>query len=102
MTSKRWLYTSFDLNLDVSKFENILFYVQQNEICPKTKKEHIQGYLEVSKNIRISGLKKLNESAHWTKAKGTAEHNITYCSKDGGTLKKHLGSLYQVRATELI
>lgn len=42
---------------------------------------HWQGYLVLKKPSRLSGLKKLHEGAHWEKAKGTAQQNKTYCSK---------------------
>lgn len=52
---------------------------------------HIQGYLQANKKIRLSGLKKWHPTAHFEVAKGTADQNRKYCSKDG--LYTELGSI---------
>lgn len=44
---------------------------------------HLQGYVEFKTPTRFSTLKKKFPTAHWEKAKGDRQHNITYCSKDG-------------------
>lgn len=49
----------------------------------ENKTPHLQGYLESKSPIRFCTLKTLNERIHWEKAKGSREHNINYCSKDG-------------------
>ncbi len=44
---------------------------------------HLQGYIEFKKQIYLTGLKKLNDHAHWEAARGDRQQNINYCSKDG-------------------
>lgn len=44
---------------------------------------HLQGYTQFSSKKRLTALKKLHPSAHWEPAKGTAEQNRVYCSKQG-------------------
>lgn len=45
---------------------------------------HLQGYVSVSKNLRLSSAKKLvGDRCHIEKAKGTEEQNFIYCSKGG-------------------
>lgn len=44
---------------------------------------HLQGFLVTDKKIRLTGVKKLIPRAHFEAAKGSAEQNIKYCSKDG-------------------
>lgn len=46
---------------------------------------HIQGYIQFSDKIRLTGLRKLHGRAHWELARGTPEQNKAYCSKEGGT-----------------
>lgn len=55
------------------------------EVCPETKRQHIQGYLawdnprSLKKFQQEINLKKF----HYETARGTALQNKTYCSKDG-------------------
>lgn len=44
---------------------------------------HLQGYIALDSNSRLSGVKKLHARAHWEMAKGTAEQNRVYCTKQG-------------------
>lgn len=43
---------------------------------------HLQGYVQLKKNKLLTGMKKINKSAHWELAKGSAQDNHKYCSKD--------------------
>lgn len=43
---------------------------------------HVQGYVEFKSAKRLSTLKKWLPRAHFEKAKGSAEDNIKYCSKE--------------------
>ncbi len=45
---------------------------------------HLQGYLEFNKKMRPKGI--FCERIHWEKAKGNAQQNYDYCSKDGDIL----------------
>lgn len=45
------------------------------------KTQHLQGYLELSKNSRLSALKILLPRAHLETRKGTQQQAIDYCSK---------------------
>jgi len=65
------------------------------EICPETKTVHWQGYLEFEKAMTLSAIKaKIKgvtehipgsqvKPSWWAPARGTAEQNLVYCSKDG-------------------
>lgn len=44
---------------------------------------HLQGFTILSKNSRLSGMKKLHVKAHWEAAKGNWQQNVDYCSKQG-------------------
>lgn len=43
---------------------------------------HLQGYLQLKKKKRLTAMKKIHQTAHWEIARGTAEENKVYCSKD--------------------
>lgn len=44
---------------------------------------HLQGYVQLKKPTRLTGLKKLHPKAHWEPANGDQAQNLTYCSKQG-------------------
>lgn len=91
MSQKRnraWCFTSFDMNREpcyISELKGLRYLVYGLEICPKTEKEHWQGYLVLGDNAKtLSAMKKwLQDPAiHLEAAMGTAEQNRTYCTKD--------------------
>lgn len=56
------------------------------EICPKTKKEHLQGYTEFIKKTRVTAVRKLflikEQAFHMEARKGTPLEAAEYCKKD--------------------
>lgn len=66
----------------------IKYSIYGHEICPKSGKEHWQGYMELTgatliKTI-VNKLKVLDHKAAWLgERKGTAAQAIKYCKKDG-------------------
>lgn len=44
---------------------------------------HLQGYLQLPKKKKISGMKKINNRAHWEISRGSPEDNKKYCSEEG-------------------
>ena len=79
---------------------NCTYWIQGNEICPDSGKEHWQGYLELKGQLM---LKTLNAHVafhgmtpfHWETRWGTQEEAIEYCKKDNHFLQngkpKHQG-----------
>lgn len=66
------------------KFEKDVDYmVYQKEICPTTKKEHWQGYVELSRKLSLHSIKKLfnDPTMHIERRKGSQEQAINYCMK---------------------
>lgn len=49
---------------------------------------HLQGYVEWKSSKLFSTMKGMNSRIHWEKAKGDAQSNITYCSKENFTFSK--------------
>jgi len=61
----------------------VKYMVYGHEVAPTTGTPHLQGFVVTLKTARISALKKLHPRAHWEQAKGNAEQNRVYCTKDG-------------------
>lgn len=54
------------------------------EVCPKTKKRHIQGFVNLKKKVKFNTAKTLiGKKAHLEAAKGSDDDNRRYCSKEG-------------------
>ncbi len=45
---------------------------------------HLQGYIQLNKKIRLTGVKKLiDDKVHWEPSRGSVDDNKKYCSKEG-------------------
>lgn len=65
----------------VNTNDQFRFLTYQGEYAD-TGTPHLQGYVEISKNQRMSWFKNnFSERAHFTVAQGTSDQNIHYCSK---------------------
>lgn len=84
MTSRSYCFTSFQekLNFDEKQTRYIIF---GKEICPDTKKEHWQGYIELFNKLGIKKVKNIlgDEKVHLERRRGTREEARAYCMKDG-------------------
>lgn len=90
---KGWVFTIFNFDeeliktlvLKCSNVPEIVTYIFGREICPETKKAHLQCYIRCKKKIRWSTIFKgiLSDSTHREPAKGDEMKNLIYCSKDG-------------------
>lgn len=88
--ARNYMFTVFategiDLRvLDTSLWPEATFVVYQRELCPKTGREHFQGYLELSKAMPFTSLALWDglETAHFEVRRGSQKHAIAYCSKD--------------------
>lgn len=89
--SRNWCFTSFNLNKkNMSQIyednKDIIRYLcAGEEICPKTKKMHLQGWIQFERPKRFGGVKKVfdDDSIHIEFCKGTEFQNDKYCKKDG-------------------
>lgn len=80
----RILGTSFE---DMDTFKNrlqkldIKYYVIGKEICPTTKRNHLQFFVLLNKKKRLTSLRK-KLACHTEQARGTIEQCVAYCKKD--------------------
>jgi len=96
---RRWVVTAWS---DPNGYSCLLprYSCIGEEVCPETQTVHWQGYLEFEKAMTLSSIKaKIKgvtehipgsnvKPSWWAPARGTAEQNLTYCSKDGKVVVK--------------
>lgn len=83
--AKNWCFTSFKTDLPIAFDEDTMSYlIYQKEKCPDTNREHFQGYIQLSKKLRLAGVKKLfpDPATHFEKSRGTAVEASAYCRKE--------------------
>lgn len=89
--SKKWCFTVFDYNEDTitalcAKCADVpgTKYIFGREICPETKKTHLQCFVYFNKKVRWSTIFKdiIPLSTHREVAKGNLNENLRYCSKE--------------------
>jgi len=71
--------------LEPSHWPGCSFFVYQRELCPKTAREHFQGYLELERQMPFTAIQRQFEglrTAHFEKRYGTQKQAIDYCSKE--------------------
>lgn len=65
----------------------IQFMVYQLEVAPETGHLHVQGYLQLTKQLGYARVQTLLRSrCHLEAAKGSLQDNITYCTKEDSRL----------------
>lgn len=64
--------------------DNVQYMIYQREKCPDTGKLHWQGYIELTKPMRLAAVKQIlqDPSVHIEPRKGTQEEAIAYCKKE--------------------
>lgn len=66
----------------IARPDHIIDYVVwQWEICPKTQRRHIQGYLETNRRVSLSTVQRFfgGNTCHWQVRKGTQKQAADYC-----------------------
>jgi len=94
--STSWTFTIFDDFKDDfwDKYKDIIRGLAfGEEICPKTKKKHLQGFIQMYSQCRMSKLigifkESKFKAPHFEKMKGSIKDNKKYCSKES-ELKKY-------------
>lgn len=89
MGARTWCFTTFNLDeFDDSCAEDpdtpIRYLVFQSELCPQTQREHLQGYVEFSKVMRMVSVKTLfkDHTMHLEKRIATRDKARAYCMKE--------------------
>ena len=81
----------FTEHKDAPDFEDInhkiSYMAYANEVCPTTKKAHLQGFAYARVAMKLTGWKKLFPTAHIEKMRGSFADNEKYCSKEGELLE---------------
>lgn len=80
--NRNWCFTSYEKSLIEFK-SPISYIIAQDEICPDTHREHIQGYVEFDKAMTMGMIKKLfnDNKIHLEPRKGNQNDAIKYCTK---------------------
>lgn len=86
--SRQWCgtinhYTSEDLSQMSHLSTKSKLYIVGKEGKGPDATPHLQTYFQFKNQVRFSTLKKAAPRAHWEKAKGSAQDNLKYCSKEG-------------------
>lgn len=82
--AKNWVFTDHDASVGRQAAWKLLLQSSikrlafQIEICPKTKKEHIQGAFELKKKARPTTFMR---GPHYEKQKGTDAEAVNYATK---------------------
>lgn len=89
--SRNWCFTDFQnitfehFNKIYEEYSDIIRYICVGiEICPKTNKTHMQGWIQFFNKKRMGGVKKIlmNNKIHLESMRGNAFDNDKYCSKE--------------------
>jgi len=87
--SKNWCLTDFELlnweEIWRDKKDIIRYLAWGKETCPKSKKTHMQCWMQLFKKKTLGGVKKLIGSSkiHLEACRGDEHDNDIYCKKDG-------------------
>lgn len=68
MAHRSWKFTDFDMKREFWERLDATVIAFGEEKCPSTGKAHLQGHITFKRTYRLGALKKLHETAHWSKA----------------------------------
>lgn len=89
---RQWMVTSFNVSVitpilqgsTLALYKDFQYMVYQLEICPTTQRTHIQGYLELKRQMDFSAVKALfypDTTVHLDARRGTRDQARSYCMK---------------------
>lgn len=104
---RRWVFTLNNWNEE--EYESIKEWLHNNTVGFVVGKEvgengtpHLQGYFECKDGKTFNVIKKMNERAHFEKAKGNREQNIKYCTKDKDFEQWGIAKKISIREKEIL
>lgn len=89
--SRSYLYTLFNYDTnDVAQLQSlpVIYHVFGYEICPTTGRKHLQGFIYFENARSMKALKKINNTIHVERNRGTPQQNSDYCRKGGNFWEK--------------
>lgn len=92
-------YTDQDLD-DIASWE-VRYIKYGKEKCPTTGTPHLQGFVVMACDCRLSKMRKICPRAHWEPMKGRLEHNDAYCEKEGDWTERGTKPMSQKRKGEV-
>lgn len=103
MVSTRWFFTINNYDqadlVTIRSWDSV--YCVFGKAVSGTGTPYLQGFATFSKNLRITGVKKLHPSAQWEKARVTSKEASDYCKKDGDY--EEIGSVpFRGKRTDLL
>lgn len=102
-----WTLTLFDYTEDdKASWRNVVaagkavYCCFQEEVCAKTGRAHLQGYVVFQKRIRLAGVKKAlgSRTIHAVRSNGTPSQNRAYCSKEESSVQGSFEEVGQIPA----
>jgi len=96
--ARNWCFTLNNYtDADIQKLEVFpCSYIIYGKEVGASGTPHLQGYLQMAKKCRITGLTKYVQ-AHYTLARGSPQQNIEYCSKQGDVYTRGIVSTERER-----
>lgn len=78
-------FTAFDLSVPIQEGSPFCSYmIYQQEICPKNGRRHIQGYIELKRQMTMKAIQEKifgGVKVHIERRKGTQQQALDYCKK---------------------
>lgn len=87
VNARRWCFTWNNYPADhesiINGWPRVQYAVVGRETAPTTGTPHLQGYVVFTTSQRLSAVRQLSPTAHWSMAVGTSAQNREYCTKSG-------------------
>ena len=102
--SRNWCFTDFNLTNHQHYLGEIecKYIIVGKEICPDTKKEHLQGFI-IFKSVATfrQARRRLPDKVHLELANGTPYQASNYCKKEGDFIEKGIPPRQQGARTDI-